>query len=382
MAGPANSLNITEIGFQSFDGVSVFHGRTLTAGSGITITNGTGVSGNPTFTASGSVPLTFTGNSGVAVPSANNLNVKTATTSAKVVGSGSTLLLDFNLSTLIIGSDPSITTATSNAGFGQACMASVVSAGTSSAFGAGCMQNLISGSFNTAVGYQAAHAWNANNITCVGYGALNAATTGLSSAFGTSCLTVQTTGTANTGVGYQCLMNTNGSSNTAIGNNAGQASLGSFDILIGDSAGSSYTSTESSNILIGNIGTALESNVIRLGTQGSGSGQQLQTYIAGVVNTVSGRVVKTTVPGAYPYTTLTTDYVILVDTASARTINLVATPVTGTTYRIKDNVGTAAAFNITITPAAGTIDGAASLVVSSNWGSVDLCYNSTAWRVL
>jgi hypothetical protein len=366
MPGPANSLNITETGFQSFDGVSVFKGRTLTAGAGITISNGTGVSGDPTFTASGSVPLTFTGNSGVATPASNNLNIRSATTSVKMVGSGSTILFDFNLSTLVIGSDPPVTTATSNAGFGQACMAAVVSAGTSSAFGAGCMQNLVSGNYNTAVGYQAAHAWDANGITAMGYGALNAATTGVSTAFGTSCLTAQTTGASNTGVGYQCLMNTNGSNNTAIGHNAGI----------------NYVGTESSNILIGHLGTASESNAIHIGNQGSGSGQQLQTYIAGVINTVSGRVVKTTVPGAYPYTTLTTDYVILVDTSSARTINLIASPVTGTTYRIKDNVGTQAANNTTITPAAGTIDGAASLVLNTNWGSVDLCYTGSAWRAL
>ena len=46
----ANSLNITEAGFQSFDGVSIFKGRTLTAGAGISITNGDGLSGNPIIT--------------------------------------------------------------------------------------------------------------------------------------------------------------------------------------------------------------------------------------------------------------------------------------------------------------------------------------------
>lgn len=116
--------------------------------------------------------------------------------------------------------------------------------------------------------------------------------------------------------------------------------------------------------------------------QGSTDGLQNLTYIAGVINTVSGRVVKTTVPGAYPYLTLITDYTILVDTSSARTINLVASPVTGTTYRIKDNVGTAATFNITITPNAGTIDGAATSVINTNWGSLDIVYNGTSWRIL
>jgi hypothetical protein len=53
----ANSLNISETGFQSFDGVSVFKGRTLQAGTGISISNGTGVSGNPTVSSSLNFPL-------------------------------------------------------------------------------------------------------------------------------------------------------------------------------------------------------------------------------------------------------------------------------------------------------------------------------------
>jgi len=53
MPGPANSLNISQPGIVVFDGVSNFLGRTLTAGSGISITNGTGISANPVITATG-----------------------------------------------------------------------------------------------------------------------------------------------------------------------------------------------------------------------------------------------------------------------------------------------------------------------------------------
>lgn len=95
-----------------------------------------------------------------------------------------------------------------------------------------------------------------------------------------------------------------------------------------------------------------------------------------------GQLVNVTTPGAYPYTTLTSDYVILVDTSAARTINLIASPVTGQTYRIKDNVGSAAANNITITPAAGNIDGAASATINIAYGSVDVVYNGTQWNIL
>jgi hypothetical protein len=91
--------------------------------------------------------------------------------------------------------------------------------------------------------------------------------------------------------------------------------------------------------------------------------------------------VKVTSPGAYPYTTLPQDYVILVDTSSARGITLNTSPVTGQVYRIKDNVGSAAANNITITPAAGLIDAGGTLVLNTNYASVDLTYNGTGWSI-
>lgn len=95
-----------------------------------------------------------------------------------------------------------------------------------------------------------------------------------------------------------------------------------------------------------------------------------------------GQLVNITTPGAYPYTTLTSDYVILVDTSSARTITPLASPVTGQTYRIKDNVGSGAANNITITPSGKNIDGVASHVINTNYGSADIVYNGTQWNVV
>jgi hypothetical protein len=102
----------------------------------------------------------------------------------------------------------------------------------------------------------------------------------------------------------------------------------------------------------------------------------------GIFTTASGQVVKITTPGAYPYTTLTTDFVILVDTTSARTIIPLGSPTTGTMYRIKDNVGSAAANNITITPSGKNIDGVASFTINNNYGAVDIVYNGTQWNVL
>jgi hypothetical protein len=89
-------------------------------------------------------------------------------------------------------------------------------------------------------------------------------------------------------------------------------------------------------------------------------------------------------PGAYPYT-LTggqTGVVVLVDTASARTINL-PTPVAGLLYTIKDVIGSAESNNITITPAtpgSQKIDGVlGSYAFAANWGEISLICDGTHW---
>jgi len=89
-----------------------------------------------------------------------------------------------------------------------------------------------------------------------------------------------------------------------------------------------------------------------------------------------------TTPGAYPYTTIPQDAVILVDTSSARTIVPLASPTTGQQFVIKDNVGSAAANNITITPSGKNIDGAASSTININYGSVTIVYNGTQWNII
>ena len=141
-------------------------------------------------------------------------------------------------------------------------------------YGQGCQ-------YNTYVGYNAGYsqAASANTYnTCIGYysgisfnGAADNAYVGRES--GRS--------------------NATGNHNTAIGsysfrNNAS----GSDNISIGYTSCINYTTSESSNIIIGNAGTASESNVIRLGTGGSGAGQQSTCYIAGISGvTVTGTAV-------------------------------------------------------------------------------------------
>ncbi len=235
---------------------------------------------------SGSPVETLTGNSGTATPSANNINVITANTTVKFVGSGSTLTQDFGLSNLILGnSATSISSANSNVGLGI-----------------GVFNSLSSGVSNTAIGRFSGRAIStASANTLVGANSGSAITTSqANTAIGTSALGIFSTGAANAG------------SNTAIGNNSlnslatgiqnsgvGDSSLlsittGSNNIAIGYQAGSNHTTSDSSNIEIGNLGTAGVSNTISIGTQGSGAGQQNECFIAGITGvTVSSPAVVT-----------------------------------------------------------------------------------------
>ena len=57
--------------------------------------------------------------------------------------------------------------------------------------------------------------------------------------------------------------------------------------------------------------------------------------------------------------------------------------VLGQSFTIKDGLGLAApATPITITPAAGTIDGAATATINAPYGSLTIVYNGTQWLIL
>jgi hypothetical protein len=128
------------------------------------------------------------------------------------------------------------------------------------------------GSANTFVGQASGNATlttvDATDNTGLGFEVLNQLTTGeANTGFGDVSLSALTTGDFNVGLGCNSLIAlTTGNNNTVTGYNAG----------------SSYTGGESSNILIANTGTLGESNVIHIGTQGAGAGDQQDTYIAGI----------------------------------------------------------------------------------------------------
>lgn len=94
-----------------------------------------------------------------------------------------------------------------------------------------------------------------------------------------------TTGSDNCSVGSESLTGlTTGDSNTAVGTLSLELlDTGSDNISIGYLSGSSYTGAESSNILVGHVGVTSESNTIRVGTHGTGSGLQNRAFMAGIV---------------------------------------------------------------------------------------------------
>jgi hypothetical protein len=133
-----------------------------------------------------------------------------------------------------------------------------------------------------------AHATSGSSVTFTGATAntlkLNVTDALANTIIGNSAGNTSISGDNNTALGFSALNAlTLGSDNTAIGESSLAAVLtGSNNIAIGQLSGDNYIGAESSNILIGNLGTAAESNTIRIGTQGSGAGQQNRAFIAGI----------------------------------------------------------------------------------------------------
>ena len=102
---------------------------------------------------------------------------------------------------------------------------------------------------------------------------------------------------------------------------------------------------------------------------------------AGLTRLGGGMMLASRVATATPITVATSDYIVVSKLAApgAVAVSLPASPETGRIYIVKDGTGDAAANNITITPAAGNIDGAGTKVISTNYGSVRLVYSGTEW---
>jgi hypothetical protein len=146
------------------------------------------------------------------------------------------------------------------------------------AVGWGALANNTTGGGNVAMGAYALHDHSSAANTALGYRALQASSGGINTAVGSEALSLNTTGYWNVGVGASALSaNLSGIGNSALGQGAlSQSTLGSYNIAIGLNAGASITG--SNDIAIGNSGVSGESDVIRIGTEGT----HTATYIAGI----------------------------------------------------------------------------------------------------
>lgn len=87
---------------------------------------------------------------------------------------------------------------------------------------------------------------------------------------------------------------------------------------------------------------------------------------------------------ATPDTVLVTDEVVSYEVPGpvAVAVTLPA-GVTGQVFYLKDGLGLAApATPITITPTAGTIDGAATAIINAPYGALTLVYSGVEWKIL
>jgi hypothetical protein len=103
------------------------------------------------------------------------------------------------------------------------------------------------------------------------------------------------------------------------------------------------------------------------------------------ISTTGPEILAVRIAVATPVTVVAaTDEVVSVEVPGpvAVAVNLPA-GVTGQVFYIKDGLGLAApATPITITPTAGTIDGAATATINAPFGSLTLVYSGVEWKLL
>lgn len=392
--------------------------------TGVTVGNPTAVvinsvTGQLGVAAGGGQPIeTITGNDGTPEsPSAGNFNIVTANSTVKFAGTANTETLNFGISNLVLGSSlPSLAGGVGNVGVGNGVLAGITSGQSNTALGLNALHTVSSGTSNTAIGAGAARFITTGQANVVVGSGLSAA--------------LATTASFNVIIGAAAgLALTTGQNNTAVGDAALQfLTTGNSCIAIGQDAAAHYTTNEANNIIVGScLGTALESRVMRLGNDGTGSASSTTaTYISGVDGVNVGSVAKVitmasnqlgtavitagtgisvtagantitiatsgtstlTYTGvnhaASPYTVLTTDEYLSADvTAGVITIKLPNAPSTGRTYIIKDKVGLAATSNITVTTVGGavTIDGSTSFVMNTAYQAIQVIFNGSNYEV-
>ena len=138
---------------------------------------------------------------------------------------------------------------------------------------------------------------NASDNVAIGFSALNATVTaGENVAIGSDSQLSNVSGDFNCSVGDSSLRDlTTGLRNASYGALSLQQMLtGSDNSAYGYGSGQNYNGSESNNIVIKNDGVVGDNHIIRLGTTGSGQGQQTTCYLAGNVHVDEGNLVLAT----------------------------------------------------------------------------------------
>jgi hypothetical protein len=200
---------------------------------------------------------------------------------------------------------------------------------------------------------------------------------------------------------------TTGGTNTLIGYFVGVSlSTGANNTLIGSQSGSNYNGIETGNILINNPGITGESNTLRIGQAPASGQQQITTsYIYGIygvtpgvggplpvvidsngqLGTASSIGINTyTDVNTSPYVVVATDQYLGIDCSIIPiTIQLPDAPAVGRSWTLKDRTGSSFTNNITVTTVGGAvlIDGAPSLLMNTNYSSINVLFDGTAYQV-
>jgi hypothetical protein len=119
--------------------------------------------------------------------------------------------------------------------------------------------------------------------------------------------------------------------------------------------------------------------IIALGTTGSAGDYTGSLKLTGI-NNQGGQISKVNTQTGASYTPLITDYYVMLTYSGAVAVTLNSALAIGTTFKIKNKTGVGN--NVTLTPSSGNIEGAASLVMSTNNQSVEVVLDASGnWNI-